>query len=65
MAKDIEKLISDNPKVDREALERAMQAGEALKQHGVVPKGYGLRIPYQRPVRGTVRSVQSATRRRT
>jgi hypothetical protein len=63
MDKNIEKMISENPKIDREALEKALLAGKVLADYGVTPKGYGLRIPYQHPVQGTVRSVQSGVRR--
>ena len=64
MTKDeIEKMVAANPQIDKAALEKALEAGRALTDSGVKPKGYSLRVPYQNPVRGTVRAVQSNTHR--
>jgi len=39
-------LLQQNPDVDKEQLEKALEAIQAVKDHGIKAKGYGLVPPF-------------------
>ena len=61
MADKMQKLISQNPKVDRNALAHALKACKELETHGIKAEGYNLSMPYQKAVQGKIRSHVSNT----
>jgi hypothetical protein len=48
---DLKAILGSNPAVDQEAFERGREAVRARRKLGESRAGYGLALPYSRPVR--------------
>lgn len=50
---DIDKIVAENPQVNRDQFDRGHEAIQKQRERGQRPAGYGLALPYQKRIQRT------------